>query len=764
MSQLRGPTTDTQALLQSMLQRLKLQPGTESQGCLLQSNPTTAVPNQGANGKRGALHIKTAGSLNNVPVNGFGAAVTAAPRTGDIIREPNEEGRGGRELRKWDSREFGIPVWNSQQPAHTPKLDRGQEVMAFSSSAGSSVTSSPSHEDNTVSDRVENRGLGQAMLPEVTPTAYGQLFPVKAQKEADVTSIERREDKIQGEREGTGNPAMKNDTHSKNFVMQDAVTKDREDRGSSPDNSPLTSQSPNQNSRTTPEVTAESRTLGHSQDHDSTSAAVQGFTPRVYMWSLKTTEASVGAGSKDTNMLHVSNGGSGVLAQSKSVEIFSASQKTANSTSGSKAKKQLPERTRRWTKKIKERWRERHGSLEKKGKEEDGREEMKNEPPAAENLISTSNREGERTSHLLIRSDHANTLPTPSGDCTEENHIRSTNDFEFGLGSFNLLDEILTGQEWARYLNPMLSGISTNQRPAEQPTSQIETTPNPQDQDRDQSSVILSQLGGANNQWNSRGTESVQVSEFTMTPISDVSVNMDISEPNDFPEQDVIDRSFCSLDMKSKEKTMGLENAAQVDLKSAEVLDNLALKSRVNRKREHQSREKRERGRAEEDKEDKKDESTSSPGTATSPAVNEEEELQDDNVMLSLYPSKSSMSPVISSSPTTPIAVPRSVLRHTVSQDSESSISMETVTKRRRVDNARRVHFSEEVITIAPINLDLDDMDSEEEDSAEDSTIEEEVGMEQQEAVKEVVVPAPRPALPAWIQALKRRKTGRKVR
>lgn len=37
-------------------------------------------------------------------------------------------------------------------------------------------------------------------------------------------------------------------------------------------------------------------------------------------------------------------------------------------------------------------------------------------------------------------------------------------DFEFGLGSFSLLEEITSGQEWAKFLTPNLASASADQR------------------------------------------------------------------------------------------------------------------------------------------------------------------------------------------------------------------------------------------------------------------------------------------------------------
>lgn len=371
MSQSGGSTTDTHALLQSMLQRLKLQPGTERLGGLHPPRPDTAAPTWGQNGLEGSPSLQAVARVNNISVNGFGTAAAESAQTDDIIKEPKEEGRGvlvnngnpqkGHEGRKWDSRqEFEIPAWDGnlasnprgregQQPSHGGQIDRGQETMASSPR----LISSPSYKDNSDTDRGENRGLGQADLPALTPTGQ-QLFPAKPLKDADVTLSEGREDEIQREKEGNGNSAVKKCIPCENFSVTDAVTNGYDDRGSLPDASPLTSGSPQQ-----------------SEGQDGSSTSVQGFTPRVYVWSLKTTETSPGTGSEDEKTLLVENGGS------KDTEVVTASQKTVNGTSEKQPKKTFETKTR-WTQKIKMRWAERRSSFGKKREEAGGRVEMKN--------------------------------------------------------------------------------------------------------------------------------------------------------------------------------------------------------------------------------------------------------------------------------------------------------------------------------------------------------------------------------------------------
>eukprot|EP00064_Thunnus_orientalis_P019679 superscaffoldBa00005029_g19805 len=590
MSQSHNPK-DNQALLQSMLQRLKLQPGRESQACLHTPVPVTSAPTLGKNGERGAANFQ---KVNNSPINVFGANGIPTKSFGISAADSN----------------FGFKDRERQQPGHSCELDSG-------------LVSFPSHKDNT--DKGENRVFGQATLPGITHTGTGQLFPAKSLKDADITSFERTDGEIQGETGSFGSIAGN----------KDAVT-----------------------------------TTGQNQE--------QGFTPRVYLWSLK--GADLNTGGQENKVLHVGNGGIGASAQSKDTQIVQTT--TANSSSRRK-QRSSDNKTRRWTQKIKERWRERPGSFGKRGKEE-GVQGIESSPQTSENLINTSNKDGESIFPSLDSSATSETPPAHSEEQTSDGHIRSSSDFDFGLGSFSLLEEIVTGQEWAKFLNPAVSAPSANQRPSEEPPSQLKITPNPYDSG--QSSLILSQQGDGNNQWSFRGSKS--------------------SPP-------------------------------------ADTLDNPALRSRVhlNRKRQHRSAEGTEA-------------SISSLSIPSSHVMDETGVSYHDNVMSPPSHSPSSFTPCG--------PAPQGVLKQSISRDSVSS--METLTKRRRVEENRRVHFSEQVVAIAPAELDMDATDSEDDLGAEeDSVIEQEFEVEQA-AIEEEVPPARRPVLPAWILALKRMNTGRKHR
>ncbi|XP_044061230.1 uncharacterized protein zgc:113229 [Siniperca chuatsi] len=678
MSQSHNPP-DTQALLQSMLQRLRLQPGREGQASLRTPVPITAASTWRQDGDRGASNVQ---KVNNSPVNCFEFSTNGIPSKEFGISAV--------------SGNFGLKGGEIQQPGHGCEVDRG-------------LISIPTQKDNIDGDTGENRVMGQAAQPGITPTGTGQLFPAQSLKDADITSFER----IDGERVSFGSSAMRRHIPTN----KDAVT-----------------------------------SMGQNQGQD------QGFTRKVHMWSLKPKDANLDTGSQENKVFHIGNGGFGALAQSKDMQIVPTGQETTNNSSRRKPRSS-ENKTRRWTQKIKERWRERPGSFGKKGKEEG--EDQKNEQGikllTEENLINTSNEQEDGILHSLDSSDLSKTPRTHTEDSTIEGHMRSTSDFEFGLGSFSLLEEIVTGQEWAKFLNPNQSAASANQRPSEEPLSQLKIPPNRHDSG--QSSVILNQQGGVNNQRSFSSTEASPVSDFSMAQISPdafLPVSMDVTEGKQAAVQDG----------QSEPMEHRHTHRPPSFVQPADILINSALKSRVhlNRKRQHQSAERRDErlqtANISDGKEADREGSLSSLSLTSRHVMEEKGESHHDNVM-PFYILNSSPPPLSSPSSTPFAPAPRGVLKHSISQNSESS--MEIVIKRRRVEENRRVRFSEEVMTLEPPELDLDLTDSEEDSGAEeDSVIEQECEVEQ--AAIEVVAPARRAALPAWILALKRRNTGRKHR
>ncbi|XP_068570978.1 uncharacterized protein zgc:113229 [Cebidichthys violaceus] len=676
MSQSHDPK-DNQALLQSMLQRLKLQPGKEAQAYLHTPVPTTAA--WGQNGERGASNLQR---VNSSPVNGFEFGTNGIPskQFGISAAESN----------------FGLRSGEIQPPGHGCEVDRGP-------------ISSPSQKDNIDADTGEERVLGQATQPGITPTGTGQLFPAESLKDADITSFERTD----GARGSSGGSAMTGHIPSNN----DGVT-----------------------------------STGQNQDQD------QSFTPKVYTWALKPKDANLATEIQENEALHMGNGGFEALAKNKDMQIVATD-------SGSRRKHLSSEKkTRRWTQKIKERWRDRPGSFGNKGKKE-GTVHQKSEQGlqispqnqllTSENVINTSNKVEERTLPSLNSSDPSNAPPTEDG--TNEVFLRSTRDFEFGLGSFSLLEEIVTGQEWARFLNPNQSAASANQRP-----SGLKIPPNPHGSG--QSSLILNQQGDVNNQWGFKGTEASPDLDFSRAQISPDAfqpVSMDVSEGKQAAVRDVHSKADPSEPMEH-----GHTRRPPSFAEPKVILENSVLKSRVylNRKRQHQSAPRDETLHMERirDGEEADREGFMPSMSLTSNHVMEE---TGESQRINLMPSYILNSPPPFLSPFTPLApAPRGVLKHSISQDSHSS--METVTKRRRVEENRRVRFSEEVVAIASPELESYATDSEEGSEEEEDSVAEHKCEEEQAAIEQVAAAAAvrRSALPAWIRALKRRNTGRKHR
>eukprot|EP00063_Salmo_salar_P080195 XP_014055030.1 PREDICTED: uncharacterized protein LOC106604669 [Salmo salar] len=697
-----SPSVDTQTLLQSMLQRLRLQPGSETQhGRQDQAphGPTTAAQGQGEDGGRPWANVI-----------GDGALVSPA----DDVRAA--QGKGGcekareREMRRLDSREeFGIPVWDcnfggssrkgkgeegrKQPTGSLPKLDRGQMVSSPSAAQGSPILA-PSQDAGSV---IGDPGGSVGALPTVMTFTGTQ----------------------------TGNEG-----HI--------------------DASPLSNSS------------LSSKTKG-AQNHD-----------RSVLMTSNSDFIPFDTGTQMERWWTLGNGGSEVPGHGDVMKIISPGQGVAENISSTKSMK-------RFTQRIKEKWRDRQGSLGKKRKAEDGvREEWKDAKQVKfqlstrdDNFTKMSNKEGDTTTQSPIRKGQGEAPPTLSEDSGTEGQFRSPSSFEFGLGSFSLLEEILTGQEWARFLNPSQVNTLANQTPAEEVTNQFEISKSrPQDHESGRSTMTLdgvSQSGNVNSQWDFRQSELDQSYDRSADVSS--SVNMNITEPSLVQEQN----SKCELIQSAPKEYGHVQSQTSSDevrpnhipvlefssIKPVEVLDSSALKSRVymNRKREHQPQE-REEGRG-----GLKGEGGERQEDNSVPSDREE----GDNFMMPVYPLKSSLSPLPlppsspSSSSTSHPLVTRSILRHSVFQDSESSLSMETVTKKRRMSKSRHVRFSEEVVTMPPSLLIQQYSDSEEDcGTDEDSTLDENAVIK--EEVKVVpMIPQPAAALPAWILAL-RRKTKKKHR
>ncbi|XP_034038039.1 uncharacterized protein zgc:113229 [Thalassophryne amazonica] len=674
---------DNQALLQSMLQRLKIQPARESQASLNTPVPTTAPSTCLQDGERETTDPKSVDTVTASPQNGFESKEERRWGFGrnGIPSKLNQvtKGESGDELRTpGDGQDASSLNGKGQQTTRNYEYNRS--VISFSS-----------QKDNTDSDNGGNGILGNTALPK--PTA--EQFPVESFKDTSVSVF-------------GGN--------SVDFSLGKNICSEKVN------------------------VT----TMGQNQDHSQT------FAPRVHRWSLN---------SKDTrsqeNKVHAENGDIRTLAENKNMTVVPASQKTTHNSW--KRKQRLSEtKMKRWTQKIKERWWDRPGSFSKKGKEDNGKLDVNNMP---ENQNSPKNQQlmEERTPPSLDTRDLSEASSGLSEELANNGEIRPISDSEFGLGSFSLLEEIVTGQEWAKFLKPTLSDESTDQKPSEETAIQFSTTPNAQEHDRGESLLNMNQDGDGTYQWSFSGGTKSQFSGFANAPVSPAAflpVNMETSEA----KKPAVQGANCETDQSEPMEHSRTQSVTEPDnigirhlttpkkssyKKPVHIPDNSVLKSRIqqNRKRVYEAQ----------NMETENEESISPVSTKGNRVIDETRD-----------PPKPSLPPSSPSYPNYCMPPPRSVLKHSISQDYSSS--METVSKKRRVEENRRVRFSEEVVSIEPAELDMDGTGSEDDSGADDDSVIEEESEEELHTGTEELAPARRTALPAWIQALKRKNPGRKWR
>ncbi|KAM8848255.1 uncharacterized protein ACB058_012005 isoform 1-T2 [Synchiropus picturatus] len=454
----------------------------------------------------------------------------------------------------------------------------------------------------------------------------------------------------------------------------------------------------------------------------------QGFKPRVYEWSVKASDLYTQ--SKDTQ------GQNGTYRSLSEAEYASAALTNQTTTNNSFRRKQRSSevKPRRWTQKIKERWRERPGSLSKKEKED------QQEPLATGSPVSVSAVSGETTA---LSQGSCESPPEKAEKDNGDEHTRFSSDFEIGLGSFSLLDEIITGQEWAKFLHPAVSASATAHQ---DPPQGLEMKP--------QTSGGMNEGGPGNSTWS---FESRDLAPKRPAILADtfLPVSMDMSEGRTAPAQEGSEPMEQSQVHQIYKTRARRQPRVLSEAERADFLDSSLLRTRsyLNRKRHHQSVEGANEGLQ----------------TGVGRAAEQGKDLWSFPGSIVLKPANPTAHPSSPTFPPVPAFTgppPRGVLKHSISHESNSS--METLTKRRRLEDNRRVHFSEEVVAIMPPEPYPDLTDSEEDTVSEEDSVleedEEETKQDERESARiDEATPPRRAALPSWIKALKRRNTGRKM-
>ncbi|KAM9470462.1 uncharacterized protein Hap1MRO34_012433 [Clarias gariepinus] len=432
---------------------------------------------------------------------------------------------------------------------------------------------------------------------------------------------------------------------------------------------------------------------------------------------------------------------------------------------------------RKWTQKVKEKWKERHQNISIEEGDDKGTQEQSQvsigSPIPVQRLMSHDNntttvyngRLEDSLQQQPINNGLFEDIPSPL------DHMSET---LFSPGTFNLMDEIFTGQEWAKYLpsstsNQSASSFITQDQELGLTSSINQSHPNEQTR-LNQWNYRGPELGLTQSQMNSGGfhtteyhfneTKSPGIGAASMSELhngqyglSDSGSNhlesMDLSVSalgNNYPIRDQVhiypyNQLKQKLNVESNQQMMdqsqtpGINHSQSgnehdvlrlVDLsyvQSREDNSSLKKKTLLNRKRsystERRGSNERCRTETEEMHEWRHNPPTSDPTPSLSPASS------------------------------------TSSLQHSLSEESDLSVSTEIVIKKRRVENARRVRFSEVVTYAPPLLLTDDDGDADDEDySHHDNTAND---------VREEESPSRLLPVPRWIEAL-RSKTRSKTK
>lgn len=260
-------STDTQAVLQSMLQRLKIQQGKDSATQQHTHVPVSTVSTCAEE----VAEASSVQKLNNGPVGGLEFGSNGIPSRLLRISETGQS--------------LSLKDEVAQKPILNWEVDKGP--ISF-----------PVHRDQSHGATSQNRGMGQDTQLRIPPAETGQLVPADLPKDGNVTSNR-----------------------------------------------------------------ADVQTVNIGGVTVSSTEQDQGFQPKVFAWSSSPTHA---AGTPRYRVLPLENG-----EFSPSTDTHMTAADLDNERGGfSRNQQSTGNKTRRWTQRIKARWKDRRGSFGKKRKEE----------------------------------------------------------------------------------------------------------------------------------------------------------------------------------------------------------------------------------------------------------------------------------------------------------------------------------------------------------------------------------------------------------
>ncbi|KAI5624838.1 hypothetical protein C0J50_15644 [Silurus asotus] len=427
---------------------------------------------------------------------------------------------------------------------------------------------------------------------------------------------------------------------------------------------------------------------------------------------------------------------------------------------------------KRWTQKVKEKWKERHKNIPRIAQGDGEKQEQNKMTDNIRSPIPVQSLPGENNTTSPFNKDNSVQLQPISNGFVEgiPSPVDNMSETLFSPGTFNLMEEIFTGQEWAKFLPSSTSSQSACSITQDQEmglTSSISqshqndqtmhsqwnyrdcTGPSlPLTQSQVNSELRVNIMDATEVMLNQANTSSFGLplmSELNgQHGLSDSGVNqlesMDLSGSrmgNNHSNNDQVhiyshnQSSVIELNANStlsNEQSVNQSQATEInhnqpggvhevlsilDLSYLQPNDSSSLRKQMSLSRKR--------------------------GYSTERKNSETGEMQESRHNCFVSGPPEGLSPASSTSS----------LQYSISQDSESSVSIETVIKKRRVENTRRVRFAEKVTIVPMLAL----SDNEDDPDDEDYTHNANQGTEDK-----VEDSPPQASAPRWIEALRSKK------
>ncbi|XP_017547575.1 uncharacterized protein zgc:113229 [Pygocentrus nattereri] len=444
---------------------------------------------------------------------------------------------------------------------------------------------------------------------------------------------------------------------------------------------------------------------------------------------------------------------------------------------------------KRWTQKVKERWKERH-KKERDGKQKQESNDMaKNDHCPAptkssdDNTTATLYEQNISDNSTIVTLREQNTIhPEPINNGLDEappSPLDHMSESIFPFGTFNLMEEIFTGKEWASFFQtntgsqPEFTCITADKtteslNTVSQSPYRERTTGNQWDYKEAADSNLRtpsSQMKSGSFQEDMDITEQPRTSDLSQT-FEFLKDKSELFASNQIQSMDLgLSQSENDEETKYQPQLQDLHQNYQLNTAEASYHQSLTSERNLNQSQQSDPNHTQPETVHEEflpllDLSYLQPKDSSSPrkfGTlsrkrghcmlqrgSSDRGRSETGELDEwgDNAPLN------SLHPAPSLSPASSI----SSFQDSNCQDSESSASIETIIKKRRLENTRRVRFAEEVVFLPPLVL-SEDYDDEDDNDDYDNEEEGEASDEDEDDVQEE--PQSRSSVPNWIVALR---------